>query len=359
MQFEIGSLAEGMGIPIEEWEGSPGHMLLHGLAGCAAAAASGNGCAAGAAGAVAQSLFAGSLGGTALSEQELQRRATVFSALAGYFFSGGNGDNVSNAANIGLSGFTNNYLTHEQLDALVDELTACEGRSNVSACKSAVSEKYEKLDFAQQQAFEACRTSDCLNDHLSQMQFDQKRLYEQVMAAQLRWVDEALAQRILANQMNERALTGNGSVLEERIMAVAAGVSHCEATGQAAGCFARGQALQLISENVGMAVYEALGIAALKPGMPGRGNAGEVSGTGPGRVGPSVTESGRQIEFDGQFYSADGFKFSSSYYDRLWSSGGVLRLFCRQGPSWIANQRLHLTQGVPLVISDMKELVWR
>ena len=279
VQFSIGELGNGL----DNWEGTPGHMLLHGLAGCAAAAASGNGCAAGAAGGIAQSLFAGSLGGTALSEQELQRRATVFGALAGYFFSGGDGDNVSNAANIGLSGFTNNYLTHEQLDALVDELTACEGRSDVSACKSAVSEKYEKLDFAQQNAFQACRTSDCLNEHLSQMQFDQKRLYEQVMAAQLRWVDEALAQRILANQMNERALTGNGSVLEERIMAVAAGVSHCEATGQAAGCFARGQALQLISENVGMAVYEALGIAALKPGMPGRGNAGEA-GSGANNV---------------------------------------------------------------------------
>lgn len=45
-------------------------------------------------------------------------------------------------------------------------------------------------------------------------------------------------------------------------------------------------------------------------------------GTATKRVGPSVTEAGRQIEFDGQFYSADGFKFSASYYDRLWSSGG-------------------------------------
>ncbi|MCP1195071.1 hemagglutinin repeat-containing protein [Acetobacter senegalensis] len=46
------------------------------------------------------------------------------------------------------------------------------------------------------------------------------------------------------------------------------------------------------------------------------------AGTATKRVGPSVTEAGRQIEFDGQFYSADGFKFSASYYDRLWSSGG-------------------------------------
>lgn len=41
-----------------------------------------------------------------------------------------------------------------------------------------------------------------------------------------------------------------------------------------------------------------------------------------GRVGPTVTSAGRPIEFDGQFYSADGFKFSSSYYDRLWTTGG-------------------------------------
>ena len=40
------------------------------------------------------------------------------------------------------------------------------------------------------------------------------------------------------------------------------------------------------------------------------------------RVGPTATRTGRPIEFDGQFYSADGFKFSSSYYNRLWTTGG-------------------------------------
>ncbi|WP_245490234.1 hypothetical protein [Rhizobium leguminosarum] len=31
---------------------------------------------------------------------------------------------------------------------------------------------------------------------------------------------------------------------------------------------------------------------------------------------------GRPIAYDGQFYSADGFKFSKAYYERLWSTGG-------------------------------------
>ncbi|WP_368660805.1 hypothetical protein [Paracoccus sp. (in: a-proteobacteria)] len=42
------------------------------------------------------------------------------------------------------------------------------------------------------------------------------------------------------------------------------------------------------------------------PDGPGGGNAGAIAG--------------RPVQFDGQFYSADGFKFSASYYNRLWSS---------------------------------------
>ena len=42
---------------------------------------------------------------------------------------------------------------------------------------------------------------------------------------------------------------------------------------------------------------------------------------GRNRTGPDVTGVGRPINFDGEFYSADGFRFSSSYYDKLWSNG--------------------------------------
>ncbi|WP_234705183.1 hemagglutinin repeat-containing protein [Sinorhizobium meliloti] len=52
-------------------EGTLPSALLHGLAGCAAAEAQGGNCAAGAAGAVAQSLFAGSLNGTVSVDSEL------------------------------------------------------------------------------------------------------------------------------------------------------------------------------------------------------------------------------------------------------------------------------------------------
>lgn len=53
------------------------------------------------------------------------------------------------------------------------------------------------------------------------------------------------------------------------------------------------------------------GVADGVPGGVNAPNAGAVA-----------TVAGRPIQFDGQFYSADGFKFSASYYDRLWSSGG-------------------------------------
>ncbi len=49
---------------------------------------------------------------------------------------------------------------------------------------------------------------------------------------------------------------------------------------------------------------------------------GVPSGVNTPNPGTVATVAGRPIQFDGQFYSADGFKFSASYYDRLWSSGG-------------------------------------
>lgn len=35
----------------------------------------------------------------------------------------------------------------------------------------------------------------------------------------------------------------------------------------------------------------------------------------------SSPKGGKPIEFDGQFYSVDGLKFSKSYYERLWQQG--------------------------------------
>ncbi|MAU21643.1 MAG: hypothetical protein CMH13_14085 [Martelella sp.] len=131
VQFSIGELGNGL----DNWEGTPGHMLLHGLAGCAAAAASGNGCAAGAAGGIASSLAAGyftrnpvqvdeSLSASDQQAQRIakeQRIAAVWSAVAGYAASGGDGDSVFADASIGQSAIANNRQLHIREIELIEE----------------------------------------------------------------------------------------------------------------------------------------------------------------------------------------------------------------------------------------------
>lgn len=133
-QFEIGGLfTDEFGNPINGGEGSAGHMLLHALAGCAAAEASGADCTAGAAGGIAQSIYVGTnpaLSG--LSDYEIQRRAELFGAVAGLLASGGNADNVASAAAIAQSAALNNYLSHTEAALraeLVDKLLGEECQS--------------------------------------------------------------------------------------------------------------------------------------------------------------------------------------------------------------------------------------
>jgi filamentous hemagglutinin len=174
-----------------------------------------------------------------------------------------------------LDNVNHNYLTHEQLDSLAAELKGCASAPDTTACEQRVSQRYEELDFAQERAFEACRTMACAEEHLSQMQFDQKRLYAQILAIQELGADSALAQRLLANQVNERPLTGDGSVLDQRIIDVLAGISYCEANDGSAGCFETGQRVKFFSEAVTLAAYTALGITNLN-----RGNGSVKAGQG-------------------------------------------------------------------------------
>ncbi|MCB5205540.1 DUF637 domain-containing protein, partial [Neorhizobium sp. T786] len=134
VQTEIGDLGLA--------EGSLPHMLLHGLAGCAAAEAQGGSCAAGAAGGIAQSLYAGYLSGNkpqpggydtaaayaaALSSwhEGSFKAAQLLGAMAGFFVSEGKADNISLAGTISVSGLKNNYLTHEELREYERKLAAC------------------------------------------------------------------------------------------------------------------------------------------------------------------------------------------------------------------------------------------
>ncbi|EDM71754.1 hypothetical protein RAZWK3B_20416 [Roseobacter sp. AzwK-3b] len=68
-------------------EGSLGHVMLHGLAGCVAAEAQGADCGAGAAGGIAQAVYAGGLEGNTLTDEQQQQRAEMIGAAAGRFLS--------------------------------------------------------------------------------------------------------------------------------------------------------------------------------------------------------------------------------------------------------------------------------
>ena len=131
VQYEIGTLTENAG-----WsEGSLPHILLHGLAGCAAAEAQGASCAAGAAGAVAASVLSGyfennpvdvdeSLSAEEQENQRLQKEqkiASFVSAFSGFVFSGGDADNVSTSSSIGESAIANNRQLHIKAEELIEE----------------------------------------------------------------------------------------------------------------------------------------------------------------------------------------------------------------------------------------------
>jgi hypothetical protein len=106
-QFGIGELGHGNA----SWEGSPGHLLLHGGLGCALIEVMDGDCVAGFFAGVSQSLLAGSN----LSDEQKLELAPLVGALSGYVFSGGNAINVSFGSTIAQSGIVNNYLTHADL----------------------------------------------------------------------------------------------------------------------------------------------------------------------------------------------------------------------------------------------------
>ncbi|MDD8023530.1 MAG: hemagglutinin repeat-containing protein [Paracoccaceae bacterium] len=103
-------------------EGSLGHVLLHGLAGCVAAEAQGADCAAGAAGGIAQAIYAGGLDSTTLTDEQQQQRAELIGAAAGWLFSGGQAQNVSTAASVALSGMINNRQLHANEKEILSDM---------------------------------------------------------------------------------------------------------------------------------------------------------------------------------------------------------------------------------------------
>ncbi|WP_162932998.1 filamentous hemagglutinin N-terminal domain-containing protein [Roseovarius sp. EL26] len=124
-------------------EGSIGHILLHGTAGCAAAELQGASCGAGAAGGIAQGLYAGYLNGKIGNVETAQ----LLGALAGYVFSGGDAENVSVASAVANSAYQNNYLKHTEWTEYLEKMAGCSALSGSgrNACISRTQTEYNAL----------------------------------------------------------------------------------------------------------------------------------------------------------------------------------------------------------------------
>ncbi|EFO33272.1 putative hemagglutination repeat-containing protein [Roseibium sp. TrichSKD4] len=208
VQYEIGELGvirgpDGKVIETKEgWgEGSFPHAILHGLAGCAAGAVQngGQGCAAGAAGGIAQSIFAGTLGGSTLTGEQQAARAQFLGALAGYIFSGGDGSNVSTASGVALSGFVNNYLTHQQFDSMLESMRSCDGDEE---CRASVYREYLDNSAEQQHALAMCGNDlSCQAPHLQAMAEAQNHPFWQQLMSPSFQSDPLREQELQAHQV--------------------------------------------------------------------------------------------------------------------------------------------------------------
>lgn len=143
-QFGVGELGNGM--QPGEWEGSIGHMLLHGGVGCVAMEAIGGNCTAGFFSGVGQSLLAGS----DLTDDQKLALAPLAGALGAFFFADGNAVNVSFGSQVATSGLLNNYLTHRQLAEI---MAADEKCGDDEACRTRVRDAARVLSLAQDAKF--------------------------------------------------------------------------------------------------------------------------------------------------------------------------------------------------------------
>lgn len=204
----------------------------------------------------------------------------------------------------GLDNVNYNFLTHKQSEDLAKELKGCDNAGDPAACKAAVSDKYSQIDFDQDRQLDACRTRQCVQDLLGDLNDDPRFAYLDVVKLQELGVSEALAQRLLSYQVMERWLTGDSTVFEQKIMDVASGVGYCEDHGQSSGCFAKGQALKYVSATVTEIAY---GVIGLRSGI-GALQGGANGATRPPAINPTPQQlaSAERLGVDPRWVKANG-----------------------------------------------------
>ena len=124
-----------------------------------------------------QSIYAGTLDGSAPDESDtaayaawqaqVADQAQLIGASVGYITSAGLASNVSNGGSIAQSGVVNNYLSHANLDDLARDLENCMGQE--SGCSAdelfAIIEKYRAISHDNDLAYYSCYTEECRLQH--------------------------------------------------------------------------------------------------------------------------------------------------------------------------------------------------
>jgi hypothetical protein len=176
ISLTMADLQNGIG-DLNLGEGSFAHAALHGVVGCAAAEALDGNCASGAAAAIAQSIYAGTLDDTAPDESDtaayaawqaqVADQAQLIGASVGYITSAGLASNVSNGGSIAQSGVVNNYLNHTEWGAYLDALAAC---GTDTACLDATNQIYWLVSAENTQRMALCGSNaECLQEHYDAM----------------------------------------------------------------------------------------------------------------------------------------------------------------------------------------------
>ncbi len=158
-QYGIGELGHGNA----NWEGSVGHLLLHGGVGCVALEVLNGNCTAG--------VFAGAssahLAGSNLSDKQKLELAPIVGAFAALPFANGDAINVSFGATITKSAIENNYLTHRDVQNMIADVRQCTLRNGGETCPAsdlmAIREKYDRISDERYALLERCTTFECIN----------------------------------------------------------------------------------------------------------------------------------------------------------------------------------------------------
>ncbi|MCD0501353.1 hypothetical protein LP085_31235, partial [Achromobacter sp. MY14] len=152
---QVKKLADSMG---DGTDSEAARALLHGIVGCAGAAASGSNCSAGALGAAASSVLAKLIGmaaGDDLSAEEREARGNlVASIVAG--ISEATSVDATTSTIAAITELTNNALTLSELKRFAAEASTCEALGNCDE----VQEKYRKLSIENQETMIAVCAAD-------------------------------------------------------------------------------------------------------------------------------------------------------------------------------------------------------